>query len=80
MTVLLLSLLIFGAAFAGAAERVSDKQAIQILDRLGFGPTAADVAHVKAVGIGGYIAEQLDPGSIAGGPGTDWSGSTRSAR
>ena len=57
-----------GAFPAAAAERVSDKQAIQILDRLGFGPTAADVAHVKAVGIDRYIAEQLDPASIAENP------------
>lgn len=53
---------------SSAAERVSDKQAIQILDRLGFGPTAADVAHVKAVGIDKYIAEQLDPSSIPESP------------
>jgi uncharacterized protein (DUF1800 family) len=53
---------------ATAAERVSDKQAIQLLDRLGFGPTAADVAHIKMVGVGKYIAEQLDPSSIPESP------------
>src|SRR5690348_10200301 len=53
---------------AVAADKASDKQAIQILDRLGFGPTAADVAQVKAIGIDKYIAEQLDPASIAENP------------
>ena len=57
-----------GLAVPAAADRVSDKQAIQILDRIGFGPTPADVAHVKTVGIDRYIAEQLDPGSIAENP------------
>jgi len=49
---------------AGAAERVSDRQVLHILDRLAFGPTTADVKHVKAIGIEGYIAEQLDPDAI----------------
>jgi uncharacterized protein (DUF1800 family) len=49
---------------AGAAERVSDRQVLHVLDRLAFGPTAADLTHVKAIGIERYIAEQLDPASI----------------
>src|SRR5438552_10621847 len=65
---ILLSALLPVALTATAAERVSDKQALQILDRLGFGPTVADVAHVKAVGIDKYIAEQLDPSSIPENP------------
>ena len=36
--------------------------------RLGFGPTVADVAHVKAVGIDKYIAEQLAPSSTPENP------------
>ena len=49
---------------AGAAERASDRQVLHILDRLAFGPTAADLKHIKAIGIERYIAEQLDPESI----------------
>ena len=47
-----------------AAERPSDRLVLHVLDRLAFGPTAADVEHVKAIGIDRYIAEQLDPDSI----------------
>src|SRR5258708_31928096 len=49
---------------AGAVERASDRQVLHVLDRLAFGPTAADVRHVKAIGINRYLAEQLDPDSI----------------
>src|SRR6267154_1335409 len=49
---------------AGAVERASDRQVLHVLDRLAFGPTAADVHHVKAIGIDRYIAEQLDPDAI----------------
>ena len=62
MTVFLLA---FTATDASPAdERISEKQAIHFLDRLAFGPTPAEVAHVKAVGMDRYIAEQLDPASI----------------
>ena len=47
-----------------AAERISDRRVLHVLDRLAFGPTAADVKHVKAIGIDRYIAEQLDPDAI----------------
>src|SRR5690348_2417498 len=50
---------------AGGAEVVSDRQAIHVLNRLAFGPTQDELDHVKSVGIDRYIAEQLDPGSIA---------------
>ncbi|HEX6443299.1 MAG TPA: DUF1800 domain-containing protein [Stellaceae bacterium] len=53
---------------ACAAETVPDRQALHILDRLAFGPTAADVQHVKEIGIDRYIAEQLDPQNIAESP------------
>ncbi len=49
---------------AGAVERASDRQVLHVLNRLAFGPTAADVHHVKAIGIDRYIAEQLDPDAI----------------
>src|SRR5437763_3739618 len=67
MTVMFLLLLGFCGA-AVAAGRSSDRQALHILDRLAFGPTAADVKHVKAIGIDRYIAEQLDPDSITEPP------------
>src|SRR5215470_18983909 len=51
-------------ANAGSAERASDRRVLHVLDRLAFGPTAADVKHVKAIGIDRYIAEQLDPDAI----------------
>src|SRR5215471_3183663 len=54
MTFLLLGCL----APSVAAERTSDRRVLHILDRLAFGPTAADVKHVKAIGIDRYIAEQ----------------------
>lgn len=49
---------------ASAASSADDRQILQILNRLTLGPTAADVAHVKAIGIDRYIAEQLDPEAI----------------
>jgi uncharacterized protein (DUF1800 family) len=52
-----------GAAWADPAP--SDAQIIQILNRMAFGPTPADVAHVKAIGIDRYIDEQLHPDRIA---------------
>jgi len=64
MTVLLVLLLAALFSKAEAAERASDRQILHVLDRLAFGPTAADVRHIKAIGIDRYIAEQLEPESI----------------
>jgi len=63
MTVVVLLFLGFCGA-AVAAGRSSDRQILHILDRLAFGPSAADVKHIKALGIDRYIAEQLDPASM----------------
>jgi uncharacterized protein (DUF1800 family) len=62
--------LLLSASFlpAVAAERVSDRQILHMLDRLAFGPTAEDAKHLKAIGIERYIAEQLDPDSISEPP------------
>jgi uncharacterized protein (DUF1800 family) len=46
----------------------TDRQIIHVLDRLAFGPTRDDVAHVRAVGVDHYIAEQLDPAAIPENP------------
>lgn len=48
-------------AFAAPA---SDAEIIHVLNRLAFGPTAAEVAHVREIGVDAYIREQLDPRSI----------------
>ena len=63
ITVVVLLFLGFCGA-AVAAGRSSDRQILHILDRLAFGPSAADVKHIKALGIDRYIAEQLDPASM----------------
>jgi uncharacterized protein (DUF1800 family) len=46
------------------ADSPSDQQIIHILNRMAFGPSAADVEHVKAIGIERYIDEQLHPAAI----------------
>ncbi len=56
------------SASLARAESASDRAVGHILNRLAFGPTAADVEHVKAIGIERYIAEQLDPGMISEPP------------
>jgi uncharacterized protein (DUF1800 family) len=52
------------AVSAGAAEAVSDRQIVHLLNRLAFGPTLEEFGYVKKNGIERYIVEQLDPGSI----------------
>jgi uncharacterized protein (DUF1800 family) len=47
-----------------AAEPLSDRQIIHVLNRLGFGPTFDDFRHVKSISVERYIDEQLDPDSI----------------
>src|ERR1041384_7532815 len=65
MTFFLVLLLIAVALVpARAAEPVSDRQILHILDRLAFGPTAQDIEHVKQIGLEPYIDEQLDPAAI----------------
>ena len=46
------------------ADAALDRQIIHVLNRIGSGPTAEAVAHVKAIGIDRYIDEQLDPGAL----------------
>src|SRR5260221_6358923 len=68
MTILLVLLFLYfplSSRPVSAAERASDRQILHVLDRLAFGPTAQDVDRIKSVGIDRYIAEQLDPASIA---------------
>lgn len=58
------ALAIASHAFAADPAPVSDAEALHVLDRLGYGATAADLAHVKQVGIDAYIDEQLAPERI----------------
>jgi len=53
---------------ASADPPPSDAQVTHILNRMAFGPTPADVAHLKALGIDRYIDEQLHPDKIAETP------------
>ncbi|HZK92055.1 MAG TPA: DUF1800 domain-containing protein [Stellaceae bacterium] len=46
------------------ADGSSDKQIVHVLNRIAFGPTPADAAHVKQIGIDRYIDEQLHPDRI----------------
>ena len=41
-----------------------DQKILHVLNRLGFGARAGDVARVKAVGLNKYIEQQLNPSSI----------------
>ncbi len=38
--------------------------AVHLLGRLAFGPRPGDLAHVQAVGIGGWLEEQLNPSRL----------------
>ena len=53
-------------AYAASSEHEenSDAEIIHTLDRLSFGPTPGDIAHVKKIGIQKYIDEQLNPGAF----------------
>jgi len=57
------ALALIGAAWADPPP--TDAQIIHVLNRMAFGPTQADVAHVEAIGIDRYIDEQLHPDKIA---------------
>ena len=50
-----------GSAAFPAADSAT---ASHLLNRLAFGPRPGDIAHVEAVGIGGWLDEQLDPARI----------------
>jgi uncharacterized protein (DUF1800 family) len=45
--------------------RPSDKVVIHVLNRIGFGPAAGDVARVKRIGLEKYIDQQLYPERLA---------------
>jgi uncharacterized protein (DUF1800 family) len=54
------------ATARGQREGASDDQTVvHVLNRLGYGPTPATIAHVKRIGVAAYIEEQLRPERIA---------------
>jgi uncharacterized protein (DUF1800 family) len=59
------------AAPVAAVAADSDAEIVHLLNRIAFGPSAADVAHVREIGIDRYIDEQLHPERIAEAPALD---------
>src|ERR1700683_4759874 len=55
---------LFAATPAPAENTASDTAIVHVLNRLGFGPTGEDMAHVRQIGIERYIDEQLHPEAI----------------
>ena len=41
-----------------------DKTIVHVLNRIGFGPAPGDAERMRRLGLGRYIDQQLDPGSI----------------
>ena len=58
---------VFGGSvlLARAATMPSDLREIHVLNRLAFGPSAADIEHIRSIGVEKYIQEQLSPSSIS---------------
>lgn len=54
------------AGMVGAhSTEASPAQAVAILNRIGFGPSPADLQHVEHIGVDAYIDEQLQPQRLA---------------
>src|SRR5215510_10276174 len=43
----------------------SDEAIVHVLNRVAFGPTPADMEHVRATGIARYLDEQLHPDRLS---------------
>src|SRR5262249_47502305 len=59
-----LSLVVASAVSARSADPAADRRINHVLDRFAFGPSLEDFRHVKAIGVGGYIVEQLYPATV----------------
>jgi len=59
---------VLAAPCSALADPPADKGIVHVLDRMAFGPTQADVDHVREIGIDRYIDEQLHPETIAESP------------
>jgi uncharacterized protein (DUF1800 family) len=57
--------LALAAPITALADAASDAQILHVLNRMAFGPTQADVEHVKEIGIDRYIDEQLHPAAVS---------------
>lgn len=55
----------FSLAASPASPTSSQAQALHVLNRLGYGPVAGDVERVVQMGVDRYIAQQLQPESLA---------------
>jgi uncharacterized protein (DUF1800 family) len=62
---LVLPLTLFAICTAAPAAKDDDTTIVHVLNRIGFGPRAGDVDHVKRLGLQRYIDEQLRPDRIA---------------
>ena len=62
-----------GSGAGAAAGRFDEtlaaaRQPAHVLNRLAFGPRAADLAEIRRIGVERWIRQQLDPASIADSP------------
>jgi uncharacterized protein (DUF1800 family) len=49
---------------AHAAAPDGDRQALHVLNRLGYGPRPGDIEKIRAIGVDRYIDQQLEPARI----------------
>ncbi len=61
-------LLSFNGNVLAAQSPLTDERVIHLLNRITFGARPGDIEHVKAVGLQGYIEEQLNPNRIPESP------------
>jgi uncharacterized protein (DUF1800 family) len=59
---------ITSTAYAQPKAVVDQSQAVHLLNRVTFGPTAGDIDRVKAMGLQTFIEEQLNPRSLPESP------------
>src|SRR5262245_29807687 len=62
---LVLALTVFAICTAAPAAKDDDSTIVHVLNRIGFGPRAGDIDHVKRIGLQRYIDEQLRPDRIS---------------
>lgn len=63
-----LVLILLTSSGLSAADPAPERQALHVLDRLGYGPRPGDLDRVLAMGADAYIEEQLAPEKIAQPP------------
>lgn len=60
-SVVALTTVLLAPAALRADDRVGERAALHVLNRLSFGPAPGDLAHILQVGVDRYIDEQLHP-------------------